>query len=447
MKLEIFNTLTDKKGTFVPIVNKKASLYVCGPTVYNHAHIGNFRPIIVFSLLKNLLVHLGYKTTLVSNYTDIDDRIIKKAQEEGVPESVISDRYIKAYEDVLKSLYIKKPDIQPRVSNYIHEIISYIQNIVDNGSGYVCGGDVFFRVSSVPCYGCLSNIKLDQNEVGARIEENINKENPSDFVVWKQTNIGLKWPSPWGEGRPGWHTECSVMINSIFSNGKIDFHGGGFDLKFPHHENEIAQSYAVNKHSLANFWLHNGFINIDGAKMSKSLGNVLLGKDAVSQYGGNTVKFAILNTHYRAPISLTDETFESASNELDKILGTYNSLSVRIQLQGGKLRRKSSLDDLRCFFEFLCDDLNVSNSLTVVYKMLKAANQLLRNPKTLCSELENYYAALYIVLSILGLDTKTKKLNLLDQSLYAAYENARNEKNYAKSDEIRAILVERKILI
>ena len=447
MKLELFNTLTGSKQEFKSILPNKASLYVCGPTVYSDAHIGNFRPIIVFSLLKKVLEHLSYDVTLVSNYTDIDDKIIKKAKADGLTELQVANKAIRGYEAVLKSLEIPKPDIQPRVSLFIPQIIEYVETLIKRGAAYTVDGDVYFRVDCDPTYGCLSKVKLDENEAGARIEEKTFKENPADFTIWKQTVEGLRWSSPWSVGRPGWHTECSVMINSLFPNGLIDIHGGGFDLKFPHHENEIAQSYAVNHHYLANYWIHNGFINVNGDKMSKSVGNVLLGKDACAMFGGEVVKFTILNTHYRAPINLTEETFATSTIELEKIKNTLSSLSVKIQLLGGRLQAKSNLPDVDAFFAALCDDLNVSNALTVLYKLLKEANLLLRNSKTLKSELANYYGAIAIALNTLGISSRTKKLNKIDKTLYLAYENARNEKDFAKSDEIRSILVDRKILI
>ena len=447
MKLHIFNTLSGNKEEFKSIEPNKASLYVCGPTVYSDAHIGNFRPIIVFATLKNLLVSLGYDVTLVSNYTDIDDKIINKAKELKVSEMTVANRAIKNYEKVLRGLNVQKPDIQPRVSNFIPQIIDYIGEIVANNAGYVVDGDVYFRVSFDACYGCLSKMKIEENEAGARIEENTHKENPADFTIWKSTAVGLRWDSPWSIGRPGWHTECSVMINSLFKNGLIDIHGGGFDLKFPHHENEIAQSFAVNHHRLANYWIHNGFINVNGDKMSKSVGNVLLGKTAIELYDGEVVKFTILNTHYRAPINLTDETFVNAQNELDKIRKAIHNLSMKIQLLGKKPAAKTNLRDFSDFLTEMCDDLNISNALSSLYKIIKDTNQLLRDPLVDAKILQDYYGAIALSMNILGLCSKTKRLSKDDKSVYLNYEIARKAKNFAKSDELRAILVERKILI
>lgn len=444
-KLMIYNTLEDKAVEFKSIIPNKVMMYACGPTVYNHAHIGNFRPIIVFALLKNLLKLIGYEVVFASNYTDIDDRIINKAIEEKVDESVIAERYIESYEAVLKSLNIEKPDLQPRVSNYIPQIIAYIQTIIDEGSAYVRSGDVFFRVNKCHDYGCLSNIKLHEIEVGSRVEENENKENPVDFALWKKTDVGIRWSSPWSEGRPGWHTECSVMINSLFPNGLIDIHGGGMDLKFPHHENEIAQSEAHNHNHLANYWVHNGFVNVKGDKMSKSLGNVLLGQDAAKLYGGEVVKFTILSTHYRAPINLTEDVFETSRVELEKIHSTFNMLSVRIQLLNGD-RSELFTAKAQDFIDQLCDDLNISNALSVLYQQLKEVNVLLRNAKTPLHQLEEYYRSLKIMLNTLALEDREVILSAEDHQLYQQYVTARDEKNFTLSDDLRKELIKRKIL-
>ena len=323
MEIKLFNSLTNKIETFKPLRENEVSIYCCGPTVYGDAHVGNIRPVIVFDTLRRFFERVGYDVKLVSNFTDVDDKIIKKAIEEGVTETVITDRYIAAYKDVLEKLNVKPHYKNPRVTEYMGFIISYIQDLIDKGAAYEINGDVFFRISSINDYGELSNIKVDDLVVGARIEENSKKESPLDFVLWKKTDEGIKWQSPWGLGRPGWHTECCVMINSIFG-GKIDIHGGGFDLKFPHHENEIAQAKVHDHSKIANIWMHNGFVNFGNEKMSKSLGNVVLAKDAIAKYGGNVMRLLILSTHYRAPVSFTEETVLSSKNELDKIQKLYN---------------------------------------------------------------------------------------------------------------------------
>ena len=280
MEVKIYNSLTNKIEVFEPIHKNKVNMYVCGPTVYNYVHIGNMRPVVVFDTFRKFLTYIGYDVKYVSNYTDVDDKIIKRAQELNKPESEITEFYIKAFEDDLHNINALKPDVTPRVTEYMSQIIAFIDQLVKTDYAYDIDGDVYFRVEKIKDYGKLSNTKIEDLLVGARIDENSKKESPLDFTLWKKTNVGINWDSPWSKGRPGWHTECVVMINSIFPGGLIDIHGGGFDLKFPHHENEIAQSEAYNKCSLANYWMHNGFININNEKMSKSLGNVITAHDA-----------------------------------------------------------------------------------------------------------------------------------------------------------------------
>lgn len=272
--MKLYNSLSQQLETFKPIEAGKVSMYVCGPTVYNDPHIGNARPIVVFDTLKKTFEALDYEVTYVSNYTDVDDKIIKKASEEKVRETEITDRYIQAYQAVRHALHADDPQVSPRVTETMDHIIAYIQELIDQKAAYQVGGDVYFRVSHVSEYGQLSNQKIEDLLVGARIDQNDQKENPLDFTLWKATDQGVKWDSPWSKGRPGWHTECVVMIKDVFQKPHIDIHGGGLDLKFPHHENELAQCQAHDHEHLANYWLHNGMINVDGAKMAKSVGNV-----------------------------------------------------------------------------------------------------------------------------------------------------------------------------
>ncbi|HNY75014.1 MAG TPA: cysteine--tRNA ligase, partial [Bacilli bacterium] len=267
MEVRVFNSLTDRIETFVPLKPREVSIYVCGPTVYSDPHIGNLRPVVVFDVLRRMFISLGYKVTFVSNFTDVDDKIINRAISEKKSEEEISNHYIQAFQKVSEAVHSLAPDVAPRVTEYIPDIIRYIEELIDKNAAYVIDGDVYFRVSSIADYGELSNINIDDLISGARIEENSKKESPLDFVLWKKTTIGINWESRWSRGRPGWHTECCVMINSLFSDGKIDIHGGGFDLKFPHHENEIAQSKAHNNNSIATYWMHNGFINFGEDKM------------------------------------------------------------------------------------------------------------------------------------------------------------------------------------
>ena len=443
MEIKLFNSLTNKIEVFKPLRENEVSIYCCGPTVYGDAHVGNIRPVIVFDTLRRFFEQVGYDVKLVSNFTDVDDKIIKKAIDEGVTETVITDRYIAAYKDVLAKLNVKPHYKNPRVTEYMGFIISYIQDLIDKGAAYEINGDVFFRISAIEDYGELSNIKKDDLVVGARIEENSKKESPLDFVLWKKTDVGIKWDSPWGLGRPGWHTECCVMINSIFG-GKIDIHGGGFDLKFPHHENEIAQAKAHDHSKIANVWMHNGFVNFGNEKMSKSLGNVVLAKDAIAKYGGNVMRLLILSTHYRAPVSFTEETVVSSKNELDKIQKLYNQLAVKLQMSHANMASK----DLRIdkFLSSLADDLNTSNAIADLFEMVKLGNvELRKNPANL-EEIEAIWASLNAMLSVLGIKLEYPILTKELEEIYSRYLAYKAEKNFEESDKLRDVLLAHHII-
>lgn len=442
-EVKIFNSLTNKVETLTPIKPGEVSIYCCGPTVYGDAHIGNVRPPIVFDTVRRFLEYIGYNVKLVSNFTDVDDKIIKKAISEGVSESVITERYIKAYKDVISELNIKPHYKNPRVTEYMDQIISYIADLEKVGAAYNDGGDVFFRINAIENYGELSNIKKDDLVVGARIEENSKKESPLDFALWKKTIDGIKWNSPWGEGRPGWHTECCVMINSIFG-GKIDIHGGGFDLKFPHHENEIAQAKAHDHNKIANIWMHNGFINFGEEKMSKSLGNVVLAKDALAKFGGNALRLLILSTHYRAPVSFTDETISAASIEFEKMRKAYTQLAVKLQLEHVDLSKGKA--DMDKFLEAMSDDFNTSNALTEVFAKIKEANQELRKNPIDKDKLLNIFRTLTDMFEVLGLNIKYPLLNNELENLYNEYLSLKKDKRFEESDKIRNILIEKGIL-
>ena len=443
--VKLFNSLTNQYETLKPVKEGEVSMYCCGPTVYGDAHVGNIRPAIVFDTLSRFLSYIGYKVYFVSNFTDIDDKIINKAISEGLPESVISERYIEAYVDVLKSINVRKHYKNPRVTEYMPEIISYIDDLVKSGNAYDVNGDVFFKVSSIDDYGELSNVKIDDLIVGARIEENSKKESPLDFALWKKTENGIKWDSPFGEGRPGWHTECCVMINSIFGH-KIDIHGGGFDLKFPHHENEIAQAKAHDHSKLANIWMHNGFVNFGGEKMSKSLGNVVLAKDAISQYGGPLLRLLMLSTHYRAPVQFTPDTVEGAKNEYEKIRKTYSMLAVSIQLNNGSLSKGDRKINIDNFLSALADDLNTSNAFASLYDLLKKANTDLRKNPLVINDIEDDFYALSDMFEIFGLEFKYPVLTSEDKDLYNEYLSLKKEKRFEESDVLRQKLITKGIL-
>lgn len=445
MNLRIYNSLTNKIEDFKPIIENEVSLYVCGPTVYNYVHIGNMRPVVVFDTFRRLLTYLGYKVKYVSNYTDVDDKIIKRAQELNMPETEVTEMYIKAFEEDLKNIHAMRPDVTPRVTEYMPEIIKFIDNLVSIGAAYVVDGDVYFRVESVKSYGKLSNTKIDDLLVGARIEENSKKESPLDFTLWKHTDVGIKWDSPWSKGRPGWHTECVVMINALFENGHIDIHGGGFDLKFPHHENEIAQSEACNCHSIANYWMHNGFININNEKMSKSLGNVVTAKDALKEYGGNSVRLLLISTHYRAPVNFSSDLLIANKAELAKMTNVMKQLAVKLQLNDISLDTKDAAF-INPFLEAMKDDLNTSNALSELYNVIKLANQSLRQREVDLKLVEQLFATLRDELYILGLEIDYPLINEEHKQLLAQYNEAKLAKDFNLSDKLRAKLIELNIL-
>lgn len=445
MEIRIYNSLTNQIESFKPINEGRVSMYVCGPTVYNFVHIGNMRPVVVFDTFRRFLTYIGYDVKYVSNYTDVDDKIIKRAIELNMPENEVTKMYIEAFEEDLKNINALKPNVTPRVTEYMNQIIDFIDRLVKNGSAYVVDGDVYFRVEKIKDYGKLSNTRIEDLLVGARIDENSKKESPLDFTLWKHTDIGIKWDSPWSKGRPGWHTECVVMINSLFKNGHIDIHGGGFDLKFPHHENEIAQSEAINHHAIANYWMHNGFININNEKMSKSLGNVVTAHDALKKYGGNSVRLLLISTHYRAPVNFSEDLLLTNAKELTKITNVMKQLAVLLQLNDIGLDGKCATY-IEPFLNALADDLNTANALSELYNVIRQANQAMRTKEVDLKLLEQLFATIRDEVSILGLNIAYPTLNNDDKKLLIEYNLAKANKDYAKSDSIRSKLIERNIL-
>lgn len=439
----IYNSLSGEIEKFKAIEDGKVSLYVCGPTVYNDIHIGNARPIIVFDVFFRMLTRIGYEVTYMANITDIDDKIIKTALKENISESEVSKRYLDAYLKIRQELNALPPTIVPKVTENMNEIITFIEKLEKIGFAYESNGDVFFRVTKSKKYGMLGNFNVEDLKIGARIEENDKKENPLDFALWKKTETGLKWSSRWCEGRPGWHTECVVMINKYFPRGLIDIHGGGFDLKFPHHENEIAQSMAVNNTTLANYWMHNGLINIDNVKMSKSIGNFRLAKTMIEQYGGNVVRWVLLSAHYRTPVNFTDEIMENAVNEVSKIFDTLKNTSIKLQLHN--ISSKQVKDEyIEKFITALCDDLNTSNAQTVIFEVVKQTNLLLRskNFEELCS----FFNTLCELLDLFGLKYDIITLSSEDRQLFNKWEEARANKDFASSDFYRQQLMDKNLL-
>ena len=443
--MKVFNTLTNKKEEFVPIKQGEVSIYVCGPTVYDHAHIGNARPLIVFDILRRTFEYLGYKVTFVSNFTDVDDKIIKAAKEEGITEKELTDKYIKAYNDIRSGLNLLFPTYSPRVTETMQPIIDFIQSLVDQGFAYEVDGDVYFRVTKINEYGMLSGIKVEDLIAGAseRVDENDKKESSTDFALWKKTDEGIQFESPWSKGRPGWHTECVVMINDIFDDGRIDIHGGGQDLKFPHHENEIAQSMACHHHPIANVWMHNQMINIDNQKMSKSLGNVLWAKDLIETLGCNVFKWLMLSTHYRNPLNFTEEVLTSVKKEVEKVENVLKQTSLYLQVQHYQ-QEEYSKETVDTMVEALSDDLNTSLALTQILNQVKVLNQSMRvKDKQVISR---EYQTLIQMLDVMGFVHEMKQLSDNDIVLYEKWLEEKANKNFDKADELRGQLQMRGII-
>ena len=445
--MKLFNTLTNKKEDFKPLREGEVSIYVCGPTVYNYVHIGNTRPMIVFDVLRRTFEYLGYKVTFVSNFTDVDDKIIKAAKEEGITEKELTDKYIKAYEDVRRDLNLLFPTYAPRVTNTMDAIINFIDGLVKDGYAYEVDGDVYFRVSKIKEYGQLSGIKIEDLVAGAsdRVDENDKKEESTDFALWKKTDEGIQFDSPWSKGRPGWHTECVVMINDIFEDGKIDIHGGGQDLKFPHHENEIAQSMACHHHPIAHTWMHNQMINIDNQKMSKSLGNVIWAKDMIAKLGCNVYKWLMLSSHYRNPLNLTDEVVATVKKEVAKVDNVIKTVSLYLQVNHvakGEVN-KQIVDDMVSALE---DDLNTSLALTKILNQVKVLNQLFRQKDKDDQAISEAYQTLLAMVNVIGFVYEPRQLSDDELELYQSWNGAKAKKDFQTADKIRDELIDKGII-
>ncbi len=432
--LKIYNSLTDQIEAFVPVHKNRVSIYVCGPTVYGDIHIGNARPIIFFDVVKNYLKACDYDVELVSNVTDVDDKIIDKAFEMNVKESELSKRYEEAFVNMTIMLGSNVPDQMPKATEYVVSMVEYIQELIDLGYAYQTDTGVYFRVSKVKDYGILSNQKADELNQGVRVQLDEDKEDPRDFSLWKRTTIGLNFDSPWGNGRPGWHTECAVMNREIF-HGEIDIHGGGSDLKFPHHENEIAQTEAHDHHHLARYWMHVGRLDMSGEKMSKSLGNIVLVKDLLHVYDPLAFRLLIISHHYRQPIGYSEELMIQFSREYDKIKRTLKKAYLSLSLEGVNSKM---VDDqtMKSFMKIMDNDFNTPNVMTLVYDQLKQINKTI-DPK----EISMYYNTVKRILEILGI---MPRFELQDDvlAMYREWEIARSEKNFRLADQLRSKLTE-----
>lgn len=436
--MRIYNSLTDKLEEFKPIREGKVSMYVCGPTVYNYVHIGNMRPAITFDMVRNYLEYLGYEVTYASNFTDINPKIIKAAEELGITEREVANKFIAAYLKDLEDYQCGKIDIHPTVLENLDNIYTFIQKLIEKGYAYEVDGDVYFRVNKIKDYGCLSNNTLDELESGARLEIDEKKEDPLDFALWRKSIEGEHFTSPWGEGIPGWHTECVVMINSIFGK-KIDIHGGGVDLKFPHHENEIAQSMALNNNHLANYWMHNGHINVEGVKMSKSLGNFILAKDFIKNSKANIVKLAMFKTHYRLPFNIKEELFKECGLLDDKIYNTLKQANLQIQVSNITINQVKQDENIN---KIMDEDFNTPNLITYLLELIKELNTAIRNK----GEISLLYDKINLIINILGLHYDLKTLSEDDKKTYQEWLKAKENKDYTKADELRKTLVNNNIL-
>lgn len=445
--MKLFNTMTNKKEEFKPIKEGEVSIYVCGPTVYNYVHIGNTRPMIVFDVLRRTFEYLDNNVTFVSNFTDVDDKIIKAAKAEGITEKELTDKYIKAYEDVRRGLNLEFPTYAPRVTETMDEIIAFIGKLIDKGYAYEVDGDVYFRVSKVKEYGELSGIKIEDLVAGAseRVEDKGVKEESTDFALWKKTDEGIQFDSPWSKGRPGWHTECVVMINDIFDEGKIDIHGGGQDLKFPHHENEIAQSRALNNHPIAHTWMHNQMININNEKMSKSLGNVVWAKDLIAELGCNVYKWFMLSSHYRNPLNMTNEIIESVKKEVSKVDNVLKQASLYLQVNNVDKQdyNKETVDKM---VDALADDLNTSLALTEILNQVKVLNQIMRVKDRDNEAIAREYSTLLKMTEVIGFVFAPKQLTADELVVYKNWLDAKAVKDFEKADIYRDELIKKGII-
>lgn len=444
--MKIYNSYTDSIEEFQTKHPNKVGMYVCGPTVYNYIHIGNARPVVFFDTVRRYLESKGYIVTFVSNFTDVDDKIIQKAIAENLPELEVSSFYINAFLNDLESLNCKTDYIKPKVTKYMNHIISFIEELVDKDYAYLVEGDVYFRVTKVNDYGSLSNRDIDDLISGSRVDVNELKENPLDFTLWKKTDEGLNFHSKFSKGRPGWHTECVAMIDDIFGE-EIDIHGGGTDLKFPHHENEIAQSKALHNHRVAKYWMHNGRLDFKDTKMSKSIGNVILVKDVPEKMA---LRYFLLSTHYRTPLNYSDESFSMYIKECEKLENTLKSVFFMLDIENQlmediEISNQDIVTEINNFNDAMDNDFNTANAITALQAMQRITNVSSRK-KDNYSILNQALKALEYMTGILGLAVELNKISNEDRQLYIEWQSARNNKDFKKADKLRKALSEKGIV-
>lgn len=454
-EIKVYNTLTKEKEVFHPIKEGEAKIYVCGVTPYNHPHIGNARPAVTWDIIRRYLEFIGYKVTFVQNFTDVDDKIINKANAEGSDWKTISDRYIDAYFEVMDKLHVRRADMYPRVSDHMKDIIDMVKTLIEKGHAYVLGGDVYYDISTFKDYGKLSGRKIEDMLAGARIEVNDEKRNPGDFALWKAAKPGEPfWESPWGKGRPGWHIECSVMATKYLGD-TIDIHGGGHDLTFPHHENEIAQSEAKTGKTFANYWMHNGFVTIGetAEKMSKSLGNFVTVHDILKEVDPQVLRFFLGTAHYRRPVKYSEKAIEEAKINLEKVKIAYQNAHYRLQDAVAALpddaEQLALFQNLQAqFVAEMDDDFQADNAMSIVYQFAKELNIYAEgeavSEAVITAALALYKAMVGVFGVVLGEEA------LLDddiQTLIDERTQARTDKNFARSDEIRDYLKDQGIIL
>ncbi|GEN46885.1 cysteine--tRNA ligase [Alkalibacillus haloalkaliphilus] len=453
MTVKLYNSLTRSKETFKPIEEGKVKMYVCGPTVYNYIHVGNARPAIVFDTIRRYFEYVGYDVEYVLNFTDVDDKLIKAAEEMGEEVPEIADRFINAYKEDVGALHVKEAVHHPRVTETMDEILQFIEGLIDKGYAYEADGDVYFKTRAFDEYGKLSHQSIDDLRSGARIQVGEKKNDPLDFALWKQAKEDeIAWDSPWGRGRPGWHIECSAMAKKYLGE-TIDIHAGGQDLSFPHHENEIAQSECMNDQTFANYWLHNGYIQIDNEKMSKSLGNFILVHDLVRNHNPNVVRFFMLSVHYRNPINFNGELLASAKNSYERIKTAYDNLQHRreasMNLTNDTEQWKEKINQhVETFKREMNDDFNTANAISVLFELAKEANIYIDQKQTSTEVIDYFMSTFDELTSVLGFELATEEL--LDEDIEALIEEriqARKDRNFSRADEIRDDLANRGIIL
>lgn len=453
--MKLYNSLTRQKEEFVPIVPGEVKMYVCGPTVYNYFHIGNGRTFVIFDTIRKYLEYRGYKVTFIQNFTDIDDKMINKANAEGITVKELGDKFIEEYYKDADGLQIKRATVNPRATEYIQEVIDFVKALIDNGFAYEVDGDVYFSTKKFESYGKLCGQNLEDLQAGARITVDERKKDPMDFAVWKSQKPGEPaWESPWGLGRPGWHIECSCMAKKLLGD-TIDIHGGGMDLKFPHHENEIAQSEAVTGKKFANYWMHAAFVNVDNKKMSKSENNFVTAREALKNYNSDVIRFLMLSGHYRTQINFSNELLNSAKSSVERLYNCINNLENLIN----EVNRKEANDAEKAylkslnkhrekFIEKMDDDFNTADGISVLFDLVKDIN----NNVSIDSSVELCEGALALIRELgspLGILQKTeeKSLEAEVEELINKRQEARKNRDFALADKIRDDLKARNIVL